>query len=62
MKKNSINDNHLICIGVPVRNGAKTIRKTLDSILNQTYKNFHVIISVKIFVSAYFEDAPFPEQ
>jgi glycosyltransferase involved in cell wall biosynthesis len=45
MEKNTINDDHLICIGVPVRNGAKTIRKTLDSILNQTYKKFHLIIS-----------------
>ena len=34
-----------LSIGIPVRNGSKTIRKTLDSILNQTYKNFHVIIS-----------------
>jgi len=34
-----------ITIGVPVYNGEKTIRRALDSLLNQTYRNFELIIS-----------------
>ena len=34
-----------VIICVPVRNGAKTIRRTLDSIFAQDYPNFEVVIS-----------------
>ena len=34
-----------VTICVPVRNGARTIRQTLDSILAQDYPNFEVIVS-----------------
>ena len=34
-----------IIIGLPVYNGEKTIRKTLDSVISQTYKEFKLIIS-----------------
>ena len=34
-----------VTICVPVRNGARTIRRTLDSILAQDYPNFEVIVS-----------------
>lgn len=35
----------LISIGLPVYNGHKYIRQSLDSLLNQDYKNFELIIS-----------------
>ena len=35
----------LVSIGMPVYNGEKYIRQALDSLLNQTYKNFELIIS-----------------
>ena len=38
-------DTPLISIGMPVFNGELTIRSAIDSILNQTYKNFELIIS-----------------
>lgn len=34
-----------ITVGIPVYNGEKFIAKTLDSILNQTYKNLEIIVS-----------------
>jgi glycosyltransferase involved in cell wall biosynthesis len=34
----------LVSIFIPVFNGEKTIARTLDSILNQTYKNIEIII------------------
>lgn len=34
-----------VTICVPVRNGARTIRRTLDSVLAQDYPNFEVIVS-----------------
>ncbi len=37
--------NTLVSIGVPVFNGEKFIGKTLDSLINQTYKNIEIIIS-----------------
>jgi len=40
-KKNS----PLISIGMPVHNGAETIRLALDSLLNQTFYDFDIIIS-----------------
>lgn len=33
-----------VSVGMPVYNGAKYIRQALDSILNQTYKDFEVVI------------------
>lgn len=39
------NQNKLISIGLPVYNGANRIRRALDSLLSQTYKNFELIIS-----------------
>lgn len=37
--------NPLISIGLPTYNGGKSISKVLDSICNQTYHNFELIIS-----------------
>ena len=37
--------NPLVSVCVPVRNGAKTLKKALDSIQVQTYKNIELIIS-----------------
>lgn len=34
-----------VTVCVPVRNGARTIRRTLDSLLSQDYPNFEVIVS-----------------
>ncbi len=38
-------DAPLVTIGMPVYNGAKSIKKALDSLLNQTFTNFELIIS-----------------
>lgn len=35
----------LVSIGMSVYNGEKYIRQVLNSLLNQTYKNFELIIS-----------------
>lgn len=35
----------LVTVGVPVRNGAETLARTLDSIVRQTYTNLEIIIS-----------------
>ena len=35
----------IVTIGVPVFNGEKSIRKTLNSVLEQTFENFELIIS-----------------
>lgn len=35
----------LISIGLPTHNGSKTIRRSLDTLLNQSYKNIELIIS-----------------
>lgn len=35
----------LVSVGFPVRNGGKTLRKALDSVLCQDYKNLEIIIS-----------------
>jgi glycosyltransferase involved in cell wall biosynthesis len=37
--------NSLVSIGMPVCNGAKFITEALDSILNQTFENFELIVS-----------------
>ena len=34
-----------VTICVPVRNGSRTIRRTLDSLLNQDYPNYEIIVS-----------------
>ena len=39
------NNNPLVTVGIPVFNGDKFIKRRLDSILNQTYDNFEIIIS-----------------
>ena len=36
--------NSLISVIMPVYNGEKFIRETMDSVLNQTYQNFEFII------------------
>lgn len=41
----NIRDTPLISIGMPVFNGELTIRGAIDSVLNQNYKNFELIIS-----------------
>jgi glycosyltransferase involved in cell wall biosynthesis len=44
MMENSQNTRPLVSICIPVFNGEATIRKTIDSIINQTYKNLEIII------------------
>ena len=41
----SKNNNPLVIIGVPVYNGEKFIKRRIESILAQSYKEFEVIIS-----------------
>ena len=36
---------HKVSIGIPVYNGEKYLRKRLDSIINQTFTNYEIIIS-----------------
>ena len=43
MKTKPVKPN--ISIGMPVYNGAKTIEKTINSLLAQTFKDFELIIS-----------------
>ena len=42
--ENSQNTEPLVSICIPAYNGEKTIRKTIDSIVNQTYKKLEIII------------------
>jgi len=44
-ENNMNDDNPKISIGIPVYNGEKFIRKCIESVLQQTYKNFELIIS-----------------
>ena len=39
-----MNQNHLISVIVSTYNRSEFLRKTIDSILNQTYRNFELII------------------
>jgi glycosyltransferase involved in cell wall biosynthesis len=39
------NNNPLVTVGIPVFNGEKFIKRRLDSIQNQTYQNFQILIS-----------------
>ena len=39
------NDTPRLSVGLPVFNGEKYLRQAIDSILNQTYQNFELIIS-----------------
>jgi len=43
--ENENSSNSLLTIGLPVYNGESTIKKILDSILHQKYKNFILVIS-----------------
>lgn len=38
-------ENSIVTIGLPVHNGEETIKKTLDSIMTQTFTDFQLIIS-----------------
>lgn len=40
-----VDDRPLVSIGLPVYNGAQFLRKTLDSLLGQTYENLELIVS-----------------
>ena len=42
---NNLKENYLITIIVAIYNGEKYLKEQLDSILNQTYSNFNLIIS-----------------
>lgn len=44
MEKNSNREIPLVSVNMPVYNGEKFIRYAIDSILNQTYQNFELII------------------
>jgi glycosyltransferase involved in cell wall biosynthesis len=39
------NNNPLVTVGIPVFNGEKFIKRRLNSIQNQTYQNFQILIS-----------------
>jgi glycosyltransferase involved in cell wall biosynthesis len=39
------NNNPLVTVGIPVFNGEKFIKRRLDSIQNQTYQDFQILIS-----------------
>jgi len=38
-------NNSIVTIGIPVYNGEKTIRRTIEAILSQTFRDFELIIS-----------------
>ena len=42
---NTNSHNPKISVGIPVYNGEKFIRKSIESVLQQTYRNFELIIS-----------------
>ncbi len=42
--QNSQHQEPLVSICIPVFNGEKTIAKTIDSILHQTYKNIEIFV------------------
>jgi len=44
MTETSQNHEPLVSICIPVFNGGKTIRKTINSVINQTYTNLEIII------------------
>ncbi len=39
-----MNETPLVCICIPNYNNEKTIAETLDSLINQTYKNIRIKI------------------
>ena len=41
----TVSNNSILTIGLPVYNGEKTISKSIDSLLNQTFQDFVLIIS-----------------
>ncbi|WP_321504113.1 glycosyltransferase [uncultured Methanoregula sp.] len=41
---NSQKNEPLVSICIPVYNGEKTIRRTIESVINQTYKNLEIIV------------------
>lgn len=45
MSTDTSNKTPKVSIGLPVFNGARFIRKSLDSLLGQTFDNFEIIIS-----------------
>lgn len=49
------NNNPLVTIGLPVYNGQRYLEQAIDSILNQTYDNFELIISDNASVDGTFE-------
>ena len=42
---NTNSHNPKISVGIPVYNGEKFVRKSIESVLRQTYGNFELIIS-----------------
>lgn len=38
------NETALVSVGIPIYNGIKVIRRSIDSIIDQTYKNLEIII------------------
>ncbi len=38
------NENPLVSVVIPVYNGEKTLKECLDSVVNQTYENYEVIV------------------
>ena len=45
LANNTNSHNPKISVGIPVYNGEKFIRKSIESVLRQTYRNFELIIS-----------------
>ena len=45
LSKEKNQNNPKITVGIPVFNGEKSIRRSLDSVLSQTFLDFELIIS-----------------
>ena len=49
-----MNNQPLVCICIPNYNNEKTISETLDSLVNQTYKNIIIKIFIITIIATFF--------